>query len=71
MKKKCNSESSRMHTLDYLFLILVTMKLAQIGDGAYLSWWVVTAPILIPILIELLMSGCEFIIERFEGESDN
>jgi hypothetical protein len=38
-----------------LFLIFLTLKLAQIGPVQYLSWWWVFSPIWIPILSLILI----------------
>jgi len=34
-----------------LFLIFLTLKLAEIGPVQYWSWWAVTAPLWIPLLL--------------------
>lgn len=36
-----------------IFLILLTMKLAEIGQVAELSWWIVTAPLWGPIALAI------------------
>jgi len=38
-----------------LFLIFLTLKLAEIGPVQYWSWWWVTAPLWIPLSIVLVI----------------
>ena len=40
-----------------LFLIFLTLKLAEIGPVQYWSWWWVTAPLWIPLALVLLIIG--------------
>lgn len=40
-----------------LFLIFLTLKLAEIGPVQYWSWWWVTSPLWIPLLIILAILG--------------
>ena len=40
-----------------LFLIFLTLKLAEIGPVQYWSWWWVTAPLWIPLAFVLLIIG--------------
>jgi hypothetical protein len=40
-----------------LFLIFLTLKLAEIGPVQYWSWWAVTAPLWIPLLLVLAILG--------------
>lgn len=40
-----------------LFLIFLTLKLAEIGPVQYWSWWWVTAPLWIPLAFVLLIVG--------------
>ena len=48
-KKKATSNGLGLGTL--LFLIFLTLKLAEVGQVANWSWWWVTAPIWIPLLL--------------------
>ena len=34
-----------------LFLIFLTLKLAEIGPVQYWSWWAITCPLWIPLLL--------------------
>lgn len=40
-----------------LFLIFLTLKLAEIGPVQYWSWWWVTAPLWIPLALMLILVG--------------
>lgn len=40
-----------------LFLIFLTLKLAEIGQVATWSWWWVTAPLWLPLTIGLFVIG--------------
>lgn len=40
-----------------LFLIFLTLKLAEIGPVQYWSWWWVTAPLWIPLALILVIVG--------------
>jgi hypothetical protein len=40
-----------------LFLIFLTLKLAEIGPVQYWSWWWVTSPLWIPLLLVLAILG--------------
>jgi len=37
-----------------LFLIFLTLKLAEIGPVQYWSWWIITLPLYGPLLLILL-----------------
>jgi len=53
MSSKTNSNGLGIGSI--LFLIFLTLKLAEIGPVAKWSWWSVTAPLWIPIgLIALI-----------------
>lgn len=56
-KKKATGNGLGLGTL--LFLIFLTLKLAEVGQVANWSWWWVTSPLWIPILliISLLCIG--------------
>ena len=38
-----------------LFLIFLTLKLAEIGPVQYWSWWAVTSPIWIPAILVIVI----------------
>lgn len=38
-----------------LFLIFLTLKLAEIGPVQYWSWWWITAPLWVPISIVIVL----------------
>jgi len=40
-----------------VFLIFLTLKLAEIGQVAAWSWWWVTAPLWLPLIIGLFVIG--------------
>jgi hypothetical protein len=40
-----------------VFLIFLTLKLAQIGQVANWSWWWVTSPLWIPLLLGVAILG--------------
>jgi hypothetical protein len=48
-KEKNTSNGIGLGTL--LFLIFLTLKLAEIGPVQYWSWWWVTAPLWIPLCL--------------------
>ena len=45
-----------------LFLIFLTLKLAEIGPVQYWSWWWVTAPLWIPLVGFLAFAGIAVVI---------
>jgi len=49
MKKNSKSTSIKLGTI--LFLIFLTLKLAGIGEVATWSWWWVTSPLWIPLVL--------------------
>ena len=49
MKKNSKSTSIGLSTI--LFLIFLTLKLAGIGEVATWSWWWVTSPLWIPLVL--------------------
>jgi hypothetical protein len=51
--KKSGSTSIGLGTI--LFVIFLVMKLAKIGDVADWSWWWVTSPLWIPIVLVLVI----------------
>jgi hypothetical protein len=48
---KTTSTSISLGTI--LFVVFLVMKLAKIGDVANWSWWWVTAPLWIPVVLAL------------------
>jgi hypothetical protein len=48
-----------------LFLIFLTLKLAELGRVQYWSWWWVTAPLWIPITGFLVLMLITMIIDYF------
>jgi hypothetical protein len=48
---KTTSTSIGLGTI--LFVVFLVMKLAKIGDVANWSWWWVTAPLWIPVVLAL------------------
>ena len=48
-----------------LFLIFLTLKLAGIGQIANWSWWWVTSPLWIPILLIIAIFLIAFIVAMF------
>jgi hypothetical protein len=48
---KTTSTSISLGTI--LFVVFLVMKLAKIGDVANWSWWWVTAPLWIPVVLVL------------------
>lgn len=58
--KKSNAGS---HVLTILFLIFLTLKLANIGLVATWSWWWVTSPLWLPVTIVLTISALIIIVQ--------
>ena len=46
-----NSKSTSIGLSTILFLIFLTLKLAGIGEVATWSWWWVTSPLWIPLVL--------------------
>ena len=59
-KQKTTSSGIGIGTV--LFLIFLTLKLAGIGQVATWSWWWVTSPLWIPILLGLAIVSIAFVI---------
>jgi len=55
-------KSSGMGIGTILFLIFLTLKLAEIGPVQYWSWWWVTAPLWIPLVGFLAFAGIAVVI---------
>ena len=51
-----------------LFLIFLVMKLAGIGSVANWSWWWVTAPLWIPVVIVIGLALLIVLIKLIKGE---
>ena len=54
-KEKNTSNGIGLGTL--LFLIFLTLKLAEIGPVQYWSWWWITSPLWIPLLLVISIIG--------------
>ena len=39
----------------FIFLVFLTLKLGEIGPVQYWSWWCVTSPLWIPLLLILII----------------
>ena len=59
-KEKNTSNGIGLGTV--LFLIFLTLKLAEVGPVQYWSWWWVTAPLWIPLLLVLAILGIAGIV---------
>lgn len=57
-----NESSSGMGVTGVLFLIFLTLKLAEIGEVASWSWWWVTSPLWLPIVVVVPIFGVVVII---------
>ena len=55
-------KSSGMGIGTILFLIFLTLKLAEIGPVQYWSWWWVTSPLWIPLVGFLAFAGIAVVI---------
>jgi len=51
------------HVLTILFLIFLTLKLANVGRVATWSWWWVTAPLWLPVTIVIAISALILIVQ--------
>ena len=60
MSGKTNSSGLGIGTL--VFLIFLTLKLAEIGPVAKWSWWWVTSPLWIPLALIVAIGGIGAII---------
>jgi hypothetical protein len=61
------SSSSGLGVGTILFLIFLTLKLAEIGPVQYWSWWWITSPLWIPlafIVVILFIVGVATYIEK-------
>ena len=57
------TKSSGIGLLGFIFLVFLTLKLAEIGQVATWSWWWVTCPLWIPFAVILLfLFGFGFIM---------
>ena len=55
MENNKNVEKTSISLSTILFITFLVMKLGGIGDVANWSWWWVTSPLWIPILLVLLI----------------
>ena len=61
------SSSSGLGVGTILFLIFLTLKLAEIGPVQYWSWWWITSPLWIPlsmVVIILFILGLKTYIDK-------
>jgi fatty acid desaturase len=67
MEKNSKSASFGLGTI--LFLIFLVLKLAGIGEVATWSWWWVTSPLWIPLVLALVVFAvvglAAFIAEKY------
>jgi hypothetical protein len=61
MSKNNSSSGSGISLLGLTFLVFLVMKLAGIGQVANWSWWWVTSPLWLPLIIITIL----FVIFRF------
>lgn len=54
-KEKSASNGIGLGTM--LFLVFLTLKLAEIGPVQYWSWWWVTSPLWIPLVLVIAILG--------------
>lgn len=54
-REKNTSNGIGLGTL--LFLVFLTLKLAEVGPVQYWSWWWVTAPLWIPLSVVIVLVG--------------
>ena len=59
-----NKSNSSLGLGTILFLIFLTLKLAQIGPVQYWSWWWVFSPIWIPIIAVIMLIIVATIIKK-------
>lgn len=52
-----NSKKKAFPVFTILFLIFLTLKLAEVGQVATWSWWWVTAPLWIPFTVGIALLG--------------
>jgi hypothetical protein len=55
MENNKNVEKTSISLSTILFITFLVMKFGRIGDVANWSWWWVTSPLWIPILLVLLI----------------
>jgi hypothetical protein len=63
--EKDNKGSSSLSLSTVLFLIFLTLKLAEVGIVATWSWWWVTSPLWISLVIYLFIIGLASVILMF------
>ena len=52
-----NSKKKAFPVFTILFLIFLTLKIAEVGQVATWSWWWVTAPLWIPFTVGIALLG--------------
>ena len=57
-----NSKKKAFPVFTILFLIFLTLKLAEVGQVATWSWWWVTAPLWIPFTVGIAIVGLTIIV---------
>ena len=57
-----NSKKKAFPVFTILFLIFLTLKLAEVGQVAAWSWWWVTAPLWIPFTVGIAIVGLTIIV---------
>lgn len=62
MSNNNQTTSSGLGIGTVLFLIFLTLKLTGIGQVADWSWWWITSPLWVPILLAILIFIIAFII---------
>lgn len=68
MKEEKKFAESSLNLGGFIFLLFLTLKLAEIGQVATWSWWWVTSPLWIPfaaILITMMVMAIISIITSF------
>tara|TARA_S200002703_G_scaffold119163_1_gene104895 strand:+ start:296 stop:556 length:261 start_codon:yes stop_codon:yes gene_type:complete len=75
MSNSSNASGGGIGICGFLFLIFLTLKLAEVGTVATWSWWWVTSPLWIPIgimlsilAIILLFAGIAFLLTMLFGK---
>lgn len=69
MSKESKTTSNGIGLGTILFLIFLTLKLAEVGPVQYWSWWWVFSPIWIPLCLGLLIFGIIGAIIYFKGKN--
>lgn len=62
-----NSTSGGIGISGALFLVFLVLKLAEVGSVANWSWWWVTSPLWIPIVIFVALAGLYIMFKFLTG----